>query len=212
MPSANAYTVTEWPVGNPHEDIGAVINSIISDIKRRQANPDLNEGGKPGAVIYIPPGDYRLRTQVVIDISFLRIVGSGHGFTSSSIRFNTPRDELRHWHQVWPGGSRVLVDLPEAAGAADAERAAFLVKRDGAPRISSVEFADFCIDGLHFTDASNADAENSYRNGKTGIHITSANDSFRRTGMGLVYLEYGVVSHLTEASAIEGNFIADCGN
>ena len=210
-PGANVYNVTEWPSGNPHDDIGAVINSIIADIKRRQAAPVVNDGGKPGAVIYIPPGDFRLRTQVRIDISFLRIVGSGHGFTSSSIRFNTPRRELAQWHEVWPGGSRVLVDLVGPAGDG-AAGAAFLVQRAGNPRISSVEFADFCIDGLHFTDASNGDAENSYRNGKTGIHIASANDSFRITGMGLVYLEHGVVSHHADASTIDNNFIAECGN
>lgn len=210
-PNANVYNVTEWPEGNPHEDIGAVINDIIADIKRRQAVADLNDGGKPGAVIYIPPGDFRLQTQVVIDISFLRIVGSGHGFTSSSIRFNTPKRELEQWHEVWPGGSRVLVDLAEPAGDG-AAGAAFLVQRAGSPRISSVEFADFCIDGLHFSDASNGDAENSYRNGKTGIHVASANDSFRVTGMGLVYLEHGLVSHHADASTIDNNFIAECGS
>lgn len=212
MPRANVYNVTEWPVGNPYEDIGAVINSIIADIKRRQALPDVNDGGKPGAVIYIPPGDFRLRTQVVIDISFLRIAGSGHGFTSSSIRFNTPMRELEQWHEIWPGGSRVLVDIPAAANDTEAGGAAFLVRRTGNPRISSVEFADFCIDGLHFSDGSNGDAENSYRNGKTGIHVASANDSFRITGMGLVYLEHGVVSYHADASTIDSNFIAECGN
>jgi len=210
MPSENVYNVTKWPVGNPNEDIGAVINSIIADLKRRQAAADVNDGGKPGAVIYIPPGDFRLRTQVVIDSSFLRIVGSGHGFTSSSIRFNTSPGELRQWHEIWPGGSRVLVDLP--GGPHETDGAAFLVKRGGSPRISSVEFADFCIDGLHFTDASNGDAENSYRNGKTGIHIASANDSFRITGMGLVYLEHGVVSYHADAMTIDNAFIAECGN
>lgn len=212
MPNANVYNVTEWPAGDPHDDIGAVINSIIADIKHRQAVADFNEGGKPGAVIYIPPGDFHLRTQVVIDISFLRIAGSGHGFTSSSIRFNTPRQELKQWHEIWPGGSRVLVDLQGSPGEGDATGAAFLVQRAGNPRISSVEFADFCIDGLHFTDSSNGDAENSYRNGKTGIHIASANDSFRITGMGLVYLEHGLVSHHADASTIDNNFIAECGN
>ena len=210
MPNANVYDVTEWPAGDPHEDIGAVINAMIADIKSRQAVAACNDGGKPGALIYIPPGDYRLKTQVVIDISFLKIAGSGHGFTSSSIRFNTPPDELRQWREIWPGGSRVLVDLPVRQGAAAADGAAFLVQRAGTPRISSVEFADFCIDGLHFTGAD--DAENTYRNGKTGIHIASANDSFRITGMGLVYLEHGVVSHHTDASTIESNFIAECGN
>jgi inulin fructotransferase (DFA-I-forming) len=207
MTSANAYDVTQWPVGNPHEDIGAVINSIIADIKNRQAFPDVNSGGKPGAVIYIPPGDFRLATQVLIDISFLRIVGSGHGFTSSSIRFNTPAHELAHWHEIWPGGSRVLVDTPASTAGDDASRAAFLIKRAGNPRISSVEFANFCIDGLHFEDD-----ENSYRNGKTGIHVASANDSFRITGMGMIYLEHGIVSYHSDALTIDNNFIAECGN
>lgn len=84
------YDVTTWPIGNASEDVGEVINSIIADIKVRQADPDANDGGKPGAVIAIPPGDYHLRTQVLIDMSYLRIQGAGHGFTSSSIPFNVP--------------------------------------------------------------------------------------------------------------------------
>ena len=33
MSSTNRYDVTAWPVGDPFEDIGEVINSIIADIK-----------------------------------------------------------------------------------------------------------------------------------------------------------------------------------
>lgn len=172
MSEKNFYDVTKWGSGNPHQDIGAVINSIIADIKNRQAEVDKDEGGKPGAVIYIPVGDYRLATQVVIDISYLKIMGSGHGFTSSSIRFNTPEDELKGWHEIWPGGSRILVDLPLTAGWEESDGAAFYVKREGSPRVSSVEFMNFCIDGLHFLDdgTGRTDAENTYKNGKTGIH------------------------------------------
>lgn len=214
MASPNSYDVTTWGVGNPREDIGEVINSIIADIKLRQADRNVNDGGKPGAVVYIPPGDYRLRTQVLIDISFLKIVGSGHGFTSSSIRFNTPAEELARWHEIWPGGSRVQVDLPAAPEGNEAIGAAFLVKRDGHPRISSVEFADFCIDGLHFTGgpAGHGDPENSYQNGKTGIRVASANDSFRITGMGIIYLEHGVMIDDADALTLDNNFIAECGN
>lgn len=210
----NYYDVTKYPVGDAHKDIGAVINSIISDVKSKQASSDLNDGGKPGAVIYIPPGDYLLATQVVIDVSFLKIVGSGHGFTSSSIRFNTPARELANWHEMWPGGSRILVDLAPQVGDPEAAGAAFYVRRSGNPRISSVEFADFCIDGLHFTDDGSGtnDAENTYQNGKTGIHVGSANDSFRITGMGLIYLEHGVTIHDADALAIDNNFIAECGS
>jgi hypothetical protein len=211
--SSNRYDVTMWPVGNPVEDIGEVINSIIADVKARQAVTDGDDGGKPGAVIYIPPGDYRLRTQVVIDISFLRIEGSGHGFTSSSIRFNVPEDEWPNLHELWPGGSRVLVDMPRVAGADEAKGAAFYVERNGSPRISSLEFSNFCIDGLHFdADGSDLLPENTYSNGKTGIYVASANDSFRINGMGFVYLEHALTIHNADALSIHDNFIAECGS
>lgn len=214
MVSKNYYDVTEWHVGNPYEDIGEVINSIIEDIKSKQWNSDVKQGGKPGAVIYIPPGDYHLVSQVVIDISYLKIVGSGHGFTSSSIRFNTQESELAEWHEVWPGGSRIIVDINPDAGDEEYVAAAFYVKRSGGPRISSVEFADFCIDGLHFVDdgLGKEEPENTYVNGKTGIYIASANDSFRITGMCMVYLEHGFIAYDADAMALHNNFIAECGN
>lgn len=214
MAGKNYYDVTEWPIGNPYEDIGEVINSIIADVKSRQADADKNGGGKPGAVIYIPPGDYHLVTQVVIDISYMKIMGSGHGFTSSSIRFNVPENEWKDLHELWPGGSRILVDIPVGIGSEESEGAAFYIKRDGNPRISSVEFADFCIDGLHFVDDGFGDEnpENTYVNGKTGIYAASANDSVRITGMGMVYLEHGVTIYHADALSIHDNFIAECGS
>lgn len=208
------YDVAKWSVGNPYEDIGAVMNSIIADIKSRQSDRDRNDGGRPGAVIYLPPGDYHLRSQVIIDISYLKIMGSGHGFTSSSIRFNTPERELADWHELWPGGSRILVEIAAEDGGEESAGAAFYVKRDGNPRISSVEFANFCIDGLHFRDngLEGDDPENTYVNGKTGIYIGCANDSFRITGMGLVYLEHGLSIYHADALSIHDNFIAECGS
>lgn len=213
MKCNNYYDVTKWETGNPYEDIGEVINSMIADIKSRQTDSDVKEGGKPGAVIYIPPGDYHLHTQVVIDISYLKIMGSGHGFVSSSIRYNLPQDEWKDLHEVWPGGSRILVEL-SGNNASEKDGAAFYVERDGNPRISSVEFENFCIDGLHFEDdgTQKNDPENTYINGKTGIYIASAQDSFRITGMGFVYLEHGVVIYHADALSIHDNFIAECGN
>lgn len=214
MASKNYYDVTEWPVGNPYEDIGEVINSIIADIKSRQTDTDVNKGGKPGAVIYIPPGDYHLGSQVVIDISYLKIMGSGHGFTSSSIRFNTSENEWADLHELWPGGSRILVDIPLEVNDEEYKGAAFYVERSGNPRISSVEFSDFCIDGLHFIEDGSGETnpENTYSNGKTGIYVASACDSFRITGMGFVYLEHGITIYHADALTIHDNFIAECGN
>lgn len=207
MSGTNRYDVTTWPVGDASEDIGEVFNSIIADIKDRQTDR------KPGAVIYIPPGDYPLRTQVLIDISFLRLEGSGHGFTSSSIRFNVPEDEWPDLHELWPGGSRILADIPLTDADHPTAGAAFLIERGGSPRISSVEFYNFCIDGLHFEpDGSDRHPENTYINGKTGIHVASANDSFRINGMGFVYLEHAVTIHNADALSIHDNFIAECGS
>lgn len=213
MFSTNRYDVTEWPVGDPTEDVGEVINSIIADIRGRQTVSDEDGRGRPGAVIYLPPGDYRLRTQVVIDLSFLRIEGSGHGFSSSSIRFNVADEELPGLHELWPGGSRILVDLPPAAGVDQARGAAFLVRRTGNPRISSVEFVGFCIDGLHFAaDGSELLPHNTYVNGRTGIYVADANDSFRINGMGFVYLEHALTIHHADALSVHDNFIAECGS
>ena len=211
MAGKNYYDVTDWHVGNPYTDIGEVINSILADIKSRQQETDVNDEGKPGAVIYIPCGDYHLKTQVKIDISYLKIQGSGHGFVSSSIRYNVPQEQWKDLHDIWPGGSRILVDLkPEKND--ERSGAAFLVEREGDPRISSVEFENFCIDGLHFVDDGNGDPENTYVNGKTGIYVASAQDSFRITGMGIIYLEHGVTLYNSDALSVHDNFIAECGN
>lgn len=213
MPRENYYDVTEWPIGDPVDDIGAVMNSIIADVKSRQSSSVDSEGGRPGAVIYVPPGDYRLRTQVTVDVSFLRIEGSGHGFTSSSIRFNVPEGDWPGLHELWPGGSRILVDIPAREGDTEASGAAFYVARDGSPRISSVEFSNFCIDGLRFaSDGSSLEAANTYVNGKSGIHVASPNDSLRIDGMGFVYLEHAVTIYDADALSIHDNFIAECGN
>jgi inulin fructotransferase (DFA-I-forming) len=213
MSSNNHYDVTTWPVGDAREDVGEVINSIIADIKERQAATDEGDGGRPGAVIYLPPGDYRLRSQVTIDISFLTIQGSGHGFSSSSIRFNLPEAEWPTLHELWPGGSRILVDLPQGNGRAEADGAAFYVGRSGSPRISSLEFSNFCIDGLHFApDGSGMHPENTYTNAKTGIYVATANDSCRIGGMGFVYLEHAVTIYDADALSIHDNFVAECGS
>ncbi|WP_077488049.1 right-handed parallel beta-helix repeat-containing protein [Sinomonas mesophila] len=197
---ATVYDVTTWTVpGNPGltaaYDIGAVINSIIADVKAQQTS----QASKPGAVIYIPPGDYSLKTRVTVDVSYLTIRGSGHGFTSSSIRYNA--GNTSSWHEVNPGGSRVRVENTDGQGEA------FRVARGGDPRLSSVTFENFCLDGVSF-----APHQNSYLNGKTGILVDTANDAFRVQGMGMVYLEHGLVVRDADALRVSGNFLAECGS
>ena len=115
-------------------------------------------------------------------------------------------------HELWPGGSRILVDLPSRRQD-ESKGAAFLVERSGSPRISSVEFSNFCIDGLHFSRGRlGLHPENTYVNGKTGIYVASANDSFRITGMGFVYLEHALTIYNADALSIHDNFIAECGS
>ncbi len=56
------------------------------------------------------------------------------------------------------------------------------------------------------------DDGNTYVNGKSGIHVATANDSFRVDGMGFVYLEHAVTIYDADALSIHDNFIAECGN
>lgn len=42
------------------------------------------------------------------DWSIVHIEGDGHGFVSSSIRYNMADDHWPDLHEVWPGGSRVM--------------------------------------------------------------------------------------------------------
>lgn len=196
----SVYDVTTWtapedPAATAYSDIGLIINSIISDIKSQQTSQD----SKPGAVVYIPPGDYSLKTRVDVDISYLTIRGSGHGFTSLSIRYNA--GDTSNWHEINPGASRVRVENT------DGKSEAFRVFRTGDPRLSSVVIENFCLDGVSF-----GGDENDYTNGKTGILFESANDACRVERMGMVYLEHGLIVRDTDALSVSGNFLAECGS
>lgn len=95
-------------------------------------------------------------TRVTVDISYLTIRGSRHGFTSLSIRYNTSNTSA--WYEINPGSSHIQV------ANTDGHSEAFIVTRGGDPRLSSVQFENFCLDGMAF-----APNENSYLNGKVGI-------------------------------------------
>ena len=192
------YDVTAWTIpGSPsttcYTDVGAVMNSIIADIHSQQTTATT----RPGAVIYIPPGHYPLKTRVTIDVSFLTIRGSNHGFTSLSIRDNS---NTSGWYETAAGGSHIQVQNT------DGNAEAFYVNRGGNPRLSSVQFENFCIDGLAFTSL------NSYTNGKVGIRFASANDSCRVHEMGFVYLEHALINTNCDAFSVANSFIAECGN
>lgn len=191
------YDVTTFGASvSPYTDIGEVINEIIADIKAQQTTQTT----RPGAVIYIPPGHYDLKTRVVIDISYLQIKGSGHGFQSLAIR---DESNTSGWADTLPGGSHIQMKNT------DGTATAFLVQRSGSPatvgRINSVEFRDFAIDGV---SASKPYLPGS---GKVGISIQSDNDSIRIEGMGFVYLSKAMSVRGADAAWITGNFVAECG-
>ncbi len=100
MTHNNYYDVTQWHIGNPYKDIGEVINSIILDIKNDKPQLMLITAGNRRRYLY---SARRLSSQDAgfIDISYLKIMGAGHGFVSSSIRFNTPAVEWAYLHDVW---------------------------------------------------------------------------------------------------------------
>ncbi|MBT2443949.1 right-handed parallel beta-helix repeat-containing protein [Streptomyces sp. ISL-36] len=193
------YDVTTWPGAtvSPYTDIGRVINEIIADIKSRQTTQNT----RPGAVVYIPPGHYDLLTRVVVDISFLQIKGSGHGFLSNAIR---DESSTGSWTEVQPGGSHIRVRNT------DGNKEAFLVQRAGAPttvgRLNSIVFQDFCLDGV------SSSKPYSPGNSKIGISVQSDNDALRFEGMGFVYLEHALIVKGADAPTFTNNFIAECGS
>ncbi|MGW0817296.1 NosD domain-containing protein [Streptomyces viridiviolaceus] len=194
------YDVTAWPGASvsPYSDIGKVINEIITDIKSKQTTQNT----RPGATIYIPPGHYDLLTRVHIDISFLTIKGSGHGFLSEAIRDDA--SDTSSWIEVQPGSSHVRVKNT------DGSNEAFLVQRSGAPgdvgRLNGIVFQDFCIDGVASSKPYTPG------NSKIGVSVQSDNDALRFEGMGFVYLEHAMVVRGADACSFTNNFIAECGS
>ncbi|GAB7005554.1 hypothetical protein JCM18899A_30270 [Nocardioides sp. AN3] len=195
--ASTVYDVTAWPGAtvSPYTDIGLVINEIIADIHSQQTGQTT----RPGAVIYIPPGHYTLQTTVNIDVGFLTIKGSGHGFMSEAIR-----DDVDHsaWVETLPGSSHVQI--------ANTNQVGFLVNRATDPgtngRLNSIVFQDFCIDGVSSSKPYLPG------NGKTGIKVQYDTDSLRVEGMGFVYLANALVVRNADAFNITNNFIAECGS
>lgn len=191
------YDVTTWPGSiSPYTDVGRVINEIIADIKMNQTTQTT----KPGAVIYIPPGHYDLRTRVIVDISFLQIKGAGHGFMSEAVRDD---NNTSQWYETLPGGSHIQVKNN------DGHSEAFLIQRPGNPsnvgRLDAIVFQDFCLDGVSSSKPYLPG------NGKVGISVQSETDAFRIEGMGFVYLSRAIVMTGADAFNITNNFITECG-
>ena len=191
------YDVTTWSGAtvSPYSDIGQVINEIIADIHSQQTSPTT----RPGAVIYIPPGHYTLETTANIDVGFLTIKGSGHGFMSEAVRDGADHSA---WVETLPGSSHVQI--------ANNNQVGFLVNRATDPgangRLNSIVFQDFCIDGVSGSKPYLPG------NGKTGIKVQYDTDSLRIEGMGFVYLANALVVRNADAFNITNNFITECGN
>lgn len=195
--ASTVYDVTTWTGASvsAYTDIGQVMNEIIADVKSSQTTATT----RPGAVIYIPPGHYTLQTTVNIDIGFLTIKGSGHGFMSEAVRDGTDHSA---WVETLPGSSHVQIANDDQVG--------FLVDRATDPgangRLNAIVFQDFCIDGVSSTKPYLPG------NGKTGIKVQYDTDSLRIEGMGMVYLANAVVVRNADAYNFTNNFICECGN
>jgi inulin fructotransferase (DFA-I-forming) len=191
------YDVTTWTGAtvSPYTDIGLVINQIVADIHAQQTSATT----RPGAVIYIPPGHYTLQTTVNIDVGFLTIKGSGHGFMSEAVRDGQDHSA---WVETLPGSSHVQI--------ANNNQVGFLVNRATDPvangRLNSIVFQDFCIDGVSSSKPYVPG------NGKTGIQVQYDTDSLRVEGMGFVYLTTALTVRNADAFNITNNFITECGS
>lgn len=199
------YDVTTFPATGgvtAASDIGAVMNQIITEIKGNQDAPET----RPGAVIYIPPGHYDLKTRVLIDISFLQIKGSGHGFLSRALKdIYAPTENTEDWDESQPGGSHVRVlntDYPEAFIIARNNRGVFF------NRLNSIEFRDFNIDGVSVTTATDPYIPG---NGKIGIKVADETDGLRIEGMAMSYLSSAVRGVGIDNARFHHNYILECG-
>ena len=206
MPSPNVYDVTTFtsPTGtSPYTDVGKVMNEIIANIKANQTTQTT----RPGAVIYIPPGHYPLFTTVEIDISFLQIKGSGHGFLSQETRDYDTSYTPATWQETIPGGTHIICKFsPQGA------QSAFHVNRTGnfrqVGRINAVEFYDFMIDGADVNSRPHT-AGPSY---KIGIAVDSAADALIFSGMGFTDLFAGVIMHSADGTLITNSRFTELGN
>lgn len=193
------YDVTTFAGSvSPFTDVGKVINEIIANIKSQQTT----QATRPGAVIYIPPGNYDLLTQVQIDISYLQIKGSGHGFYSQETRDHDSSFNIATNYDIYPGGSHVRVKVPSITSA-------FRIYRSGdfhqVGRINSVEFRDFCLDGV--------DVDRPYTGNpqRYGISSDSLTDSVRIEGMGFTRLHTAILMHGNDGTNVTNNFIVEVG-
>lgn len=206
MSSPNVYDVTTFtsPTGtSPYADVGRVMNEIIADIKANQTTQTT----RPGAVIYLPPGHYPLYTSVEIDISFLQIKGSGHGFLSQETRDYDTSYNPPTWHETIPGGSHVVCKFtPQGA------QSAFHVFRSGdfrqVGRINAVEFYDFMIDGADVNSRPHTTGP-SY---KLGVSVDSNTDALVFSGMGFTDLYAGIVMHSADGTLITNSRFTELGN
>lgn len=102
-------------------DNGEVINQIIQKM------------GKSGGKIYIPTGNFYLKTPIVIDRSYISLVGDGSGLRSGI-------DEGNDKSQADGGGSRLI--------AGSGISAIQIMDKDNPQRITGLRFADFQLHGL----------------------------------------------------------------
>jgi hypothetical protein len=169
MDTRGIYLVTDHGAvaDDPSNDLADAFDRIFELLDAR--GPDEGRGG----AIFIPPGTFYLKRAVRIRHSFLTIAGFNAGFETGTGN---------------GGGTRVVVQ-------GDVGFFAPLVAGEG--RISSVEFADFMLDGEVAGE------------GRKGIFFERDNDSIQIRRMAMKELGDALTLRAADACIIEGNMILE---
>jgi hypothetical protein len=134
---------------------------------------DLDTDPRAGGAIFLPPGTYTLRRTVRLRHDFLTICGFGPGFATGTGR---------------GGGSRVRVE---------AEVGFWAPRAPGAPRVNSLAFCDFILDG------------GAVDRGRRGIVVEQDSDAVVVVNMAMKELDEALVLRAADAASITQNMILE---
>jgi hypothetical protein len=134
---------------------------------------DLDQRDRVAAAIFVPEGTFHLRRPVTLRHDFITIGGIGHGFATGTGN---------------GGASRIIVD---------AESGFVVPRRPGAPRVSSLVFRDFLLDGGSAAER------------RRGIAVLQDNDGVTIRDIALNAFGAAITLVAADAASITGNMILE---